>query len=194
MRSLRRRAPGVRAGMGRGKAAYGAAAPRPVAQATRSAMRMAATAALRIPKGQPCHSAAYASAHDAAVWATLQALLGGPSEQDNGLAREVAALPAALGGLGLQSAELKAPAACWAAWADALPAIRNRLPGCAENYVVMLEADADDADHCLAEAARARRTLQDEGWSECPTWRAVLEGARPAPSTEDSAGDWPHGW
>ena len=142
----------------------------------------------------PSQSAVYASAHDAAVWATLQALLGGPSEQDNGLAREVAALPAALGGLGLQSAELTAPAAYWAAWADALPAIRDRLPGCAENYVVTLEADADDAAHCLAEAARARRTLQDEGWSECPTWRAVLEGARPAPSTEDSAGDWPHGW
>ena len=52
----RPRAPGVRAGMGRGKAAYGAAAPRPVAQAAGSAMRMAATAALRIPKGQPCHS------------------------------------------------------------------------------------------------------------------------------------------
>ena len=54
----------------------------------------------------PSQSAAYASAHDAAVWATLQAFLGGPSEQNNGLAREVAALPAALGGLGLQSAEL----------------------------------------------------------------------------------------
>ena len=55
----------------------------------------------------PSQSAAYA--HDAAVWATLQALLRGPSEQDNGLAREVAALPAALGVLGLQSAELTAP-------------------------------------------------------------------------------------
>ena len=121
----------------------------------------------------PSQSAAYASAHDAAVWATLQAFLGGPSERDNGLAREVAALPAAL-------AKLTAPAACWAAWAAALPAIRDRLPGCAESYIVMFEADAEDAAHCLAEAARARRTLQDESWSECPTWRAVLEGARPA--------------
>ena len=100
----------------------------------------------------------------------------------------------ALGGLGLQSAELTAPAAYWAAWADALPAIRDRLPGCAENYVVMLETDAEDAAHCLAEAARERRSLQAEGWSECPTWRVVLEGARPTPSTEDSAGDWRHGW
>ena len=55
---------------------------------------------------------------------------------------------------------------------------------------MMLVADADD----LAEVARTRRTLQDEGWNECRSWRAVLEGARPAPSTEDNAGDWPHGW
>ena len=83
------------------------------------------------------------------MWATLQALLGGPSEQHNGLAREVAALSAALWRLGLQSAKLTAP-----------PAIRDRLPRCAENYIVMFEADAEDAAHCFAEAARARRTAR----------------------------------
>ena len=71
--------------------------------------------------------------------------------------------------------ELTAPAAYWAAWADALPAVRGRRHRGAENYVVMLEANAEDATHCFAEAARARRSLQDEGWSECPTGALYLK-------------------
>ena len=73
----------------------------------------------------------------------------------------------------------QAPAAYWA---------MGRRPGCAEKYVMMPEADAEDAAHSLAEAP-ARRTLQDEGWNECPTCRAVFEGAaRPASSTEERGG------
>ena len=70
-----------------------------------------------------------------------------------------------------------APAAYWASWADA-------LLGCAGNYMQLFEAEAGDGAHCLAEAAYARCTLQDQGWSACPTWRMLLDGAR----------DWPHGW
>ena len=61
---------------------------------------------------------AYARGHDDAIWATLQEMLGEwatakPFKRD---------FPVALGGLGLQSAQLTAPAAYRAAWAEALPA------------------------------------------------------------------------
>ena len=56
------------------------------------------------------------------------------------------------------------------------------------------ESEVGDNAHCLAEAAHARRTLQDQGWSNCPTWSMLLDGARPAPPEAPGAGDWPHGW
>ena len=46
--------------------------------------------------------------------------------------RSLASLPAIYGGLGLQSAERTAPTAFWAAWMDALPVIRTRLPQSAD--------------------------------------------------------------
>ena len=144
----------------------------------------------------PSASAAYSRGHDDAIWTTLQNMLGGTGDADAAPARHVAALPGALGGLGLQSAATAAPAAYWASWADALPAIHARLPGCAVNYVQLLESEAGEGVHCLAEAAHARRMLQDQGWSDCPTWRMLLDGARPAPPVAPGpgAGDWPHGW
>ena len=45
----------------------------------------------------------------------------------------------------------------------------------------------------LVEAASARRTLVDPGWSDCPTWR-MIHAARPEPPENPGAGDWPHGW
>ena len=101
----------------------------------------------------PSASAAYARGHDDAIWTTLQNMLGGTGDADAAPARHVAALPGALGGLGLQSAEKAAPAAYWASWADALPAIHARLPRCAVNYVQLLESEAGGGVHCLAEAA-----------------------------------------
>ena len=142
----------------------------------------------------PSASAVYARGHDDAIWATLQTMLGGVGDREAVQARLLAALPGALGGLGLQSAQLTAPAAYWAAWADALPALHARVPGSAASYVQLLEAELGEATHCLAEAANARRLLLDRGWSHCPTWRAILEGARPALAANPGAGDWPHGW
>ena len=72
----------------------------------------------------PTAIASYAAGHDDAIWHTLLDCLGGEAgapPEDAHLARATAFLPAALGGLGLQSATRSAPAACWAAWADALP-------------------------------------------------------------------------
>ena len=89
----------------------------------------------------------YASAHNPALWATLQALLRGRGEQHVGLAREVATGCIRRFGVAIRRAR------------------HQRLAG--------------------PHGPTIRRTLQDEGWSECPTWRAVFEGARPASSTED---------
>ena len=46
----------------------------------------------------------------------------------------------------------------------------------------------------LRSAAGARRALQGEGWTDCPTWRAVLEGQGAPAAGETSAGERPHGW
>ena len=104
---------------------------------------------------------AYARGHDDAIWATLQTMLGGVGDREAVQARLLAALPGALCGLGLQSAQLTAPAAYWAAWADALPALHTRVPRSAASYVQLLEAELGEATHCLAEAANARRLLLD---------------------------------
>ena len=62
----------------------------------------------------PSASATYARGRDDAIWMTLQAMLGGMGDAEAAHARQVAALPGALGGLGLLSAEAIAPAAYWA--------------------------------------------------------------------------------
>ena len=72
----------------------------------------------------------YIDRHDTAIWATLRQLLGVGSLRDADMefARAVSSLPGRMGGLGLQLASRTAPAAYWAAWADALPLLRARRP------------------------------------------------------------------
>ena len=69
-------------------------------------------------------------------------------------------------------------AAYWAAWVDALPVLRERLPGHTEAYVAAL--CSEDCQHTRAADARAQ--LRSEGWEACPIWRALasLMAARPA--------------
>ena len=137
--------------------------------------------------------ASYAQAHDAAIWETLELCLGGIAEADVAHAQHVATLPAALGGLGLRSAIRTAPAAYWAAWADALPALYKRSPAFAEACTRLLATDGGCAPS-LRSAVEARELLQAEGWHECPSWEAVGAGARPPRLTDQGLGDWPHGW
>ena len=67
--------------------------------------------------------------------------------------------------------------------------LRARLPHCAANYVQLLEDEARDGAHCLAETAHARRTLQDQGWSACFAWRRLLDvTGRRSPRPASSAG------
>ena len=135
----------------------------------------------------------YAQAHDAAMWATLLELLGGACDTTEAvlLARVVASLPAALGGLGLQSASRLAPAAYWAAWADSLPVIQARFRDMAAQLQRHL---GDDDARCLAHANAARRLLITEGWGDCPNWHDITGGLLAAPHAEAGLGDWPHGW
>ena len=104
-----------------------------------------------------------------------------PAEAEQ--AWQLASLPAVHGGLGLPSAERTAPAAYWAAWMDALPVIRSRLPGA--------------ADCCSGSGSKARRArfptdvssgseknlLQKRRPPACPGWHGAYEGARQAATT-----------
>ena len=91
----------------------------------------------------PDQSAEYAAQHDDAVWNTLWALLGEgagplPAAADHlALARSTGQLPGAMGGT---SAVRIAPAAYWAAWADALPVMTARRPDAAARCVAELLA------------------------------------------------------
>eukprot|EP00439_Symbiodinium_sp_Y106_P001674 s9130_g1.t1 len=125
----------------------------------------------------PPSESSYARAHDQAVWETLQECLGGVPPAEAQQVWPLASLPAVHGGLGLQSAERTAPAAYWAAWMDALPVIRSRLPSAADRCLAALEQGAEGTIPCLREAAAAKNLLQREGWEACPGWHAAYEGA-----------------
>ena len=56
-----------------------------------------------------------------------------------------------------------------------------------------LESGGGDVPSLRA-AADSRELLQAEGWEACPSWRAILQGARPVPPKHAGPGDWPHGW
>ena len=47
---------------------------------------------------------------------------------------------------------------------------------------------------CPSAPTASQSVLQVEGWQECPSWRAIADGARPPVATNRSLGDWPHGW
>ena len=105
----------------------------------------------------PSLSASYARGHDDAVWRCLLALLGeeGDADPEVAAARRLALLPARLGGLGLQCAVRTAPAAYWAAWADALPVLRARRPDAAARCLAELAAGPAAAAACLLSRDRA---------------------------------------
>ena len=101
-----------------------------------------------------------------------------------------------MGGLGLRSMELLSPAAYWAAWADILPIIADRVPTVAERVRPDLEGGAS-AIPCVAQVVAAERALEDVDFPQKPTWGELLAGARPPerdPNADDEPGQWPHGW
>ena len=147
----------------------------------------------------PSESNLYAAAHDEAIWRTLQHLLAEPDAEGEGwdAARSLAFLPTVLGGLGLCCAERVRTAAYWAAWADALPVMRQRRPDAAARCARELSAADAAAAPSLRAAAAAGAALEEEGWTERPDWSNLLEGAPPpAPALDEPAetGDWLRGW
>ena len=111
--------------------------------------------------------APYTAARDAAVWGTLQACLGATAEDEACPARDIALLPASLGGLGLSQATRTGPAAYWAAGADALSVLRERCPAFSD-WAVRCLTDAR-GPACLRTASEARRLLVVEGWTDVPS-------------------------
>ena len=119
-----------------------------------------------------------------------------PADPILAAARRIAFLPVVRGGLGLRSMSLLSPAAYWAAWADVLPIIAERVPALAERVVPELER-ADSPIYCAAQAAAAEAAITGPDFPLKPTWREVADGARPPqpdPAYDAEPGQWPHGW
>ena len=88
---------------------------------------------------------------------------------------------------GLTSAARAAPSAYWAAWADALPLLRERSP-LLPNMCVRLLTDGGGHAPSLQSAAEARELHLVEGWQEFSSWATVAEGARPPRSSDEASG------
>ena len=111
-------------------------------------------------------------------------------------ARRIAFLPIVQGGLGLRSSALLSPAAYWAAWADVLPIIVDRVPALGEHALQELESGASQV-RCVAQAAAAETTVTRPEFPQKPTWRELAAGIRPPEpidAFDDEPGQWPHGW
>ena len=148
----------------------------------------------------PTLSRLYAQAHDDALWQCLQTLLGETDDENFPAqyprARDIASLPAHMGGLGLRSATLHAPAAYWAGWADALFMLAQRQPVEAQRITQNLMIGGASQAACLSEASAAGRLLVEEGFSWIPPWQILLNGERPPPPDDNvnEPGMWNHGW
>ena len=151
----------------------------------------------------PSLSVEYADKHDQAISQCLETLIqAGPLSEN---AKRIATLRCVNGGLGLRSARRMAQAAFWAAWADALPMLRSRIPEHAYKWSDALEFAQANVAHIeffqqlssgLQEAEQARRQLVAEGFKECPSWEDIREGVlpkNPDPS-ERAPGEWARGW
>ena len=142
----------------------------------------------------PSESVGYAAAHDTAVWQALVQILGAEEHGDDPWARDLALLPARLGGLGLRSAQLTAEAAYLASWVDALPVLAAKTPDIATAVLADLERQDGPEVSCMQEVAQAREHLVQRGASELPQWHEALTGAEaPQPDTNDDV-ESARGW
>ena len=148
----------------------------------------------------PDQSAEYAAQHDDAVWNTLWALLGEaagplPAAADHlALARSIGQLPGTMGGIGLTSAVRIAPAAYWAAWADALPVMTARRPDAAARCVAELLAGPAARAPSLRQANAAADQLREGGWSTIPAWDTLQAAPAPPSNGRPEIGTGYPGW
>ena len=82
----------------------------------------------------------------------------------------------------------------WAAWADILPTMAERVPDLAERIVQELES-GDSRIASVAQAVAAEHAVTRAEFPLKPTWRRLVAGARPpvADPDFDEPGQWPHG-
>ena len=135
----------------------------------------------------PHCTADYSRDHDRAVVSCLRTLLYGedaPALPDDALA--TAQLPLGLGGLGLRSAASGAPAAYWASWQDAFPALLQRFPDDAARLRASLSAPHAGMPPGLAAACAAAAHVRASGFP-VPDWDvAAAPSAPPPPAHGDS--------
>jgi len=138
----------------------------------------------------------YAEAHDAAILKCLGSLLqANPELPRRSRQARAASVPLCMGGAGLRNAVRISPGAYWAAWADALPVIAQRVPALAAQCIYELGRSTGTTTPCLYEAREAARSLDRSGFADRPGWQALADGARPTPPREPAEpGEWPHGW
>ena len=142
----------------------------------------------------PSQSGEYARQHDSAVWSCLSFLLGEPDPLP-ATAHDVGFLPIRLGGLGLFAAERIAPAAYWAAWADALPVLALQQPILAARCAAELTLGPESAAACLREAAASASDLDRFGWQSRPGWAVLAANASEVPNLREREPGIPaHGW
>ena len=105
-------------------------------------------------------------------------------------------MPVMHGGLGLRSSKLIAPAAYWAAWADILPIIVERLPFSIDVLLPELEKEHSQLN-CVVQAKAAEAKVTNQHFWRKPSWRQLVDGERkpqPDPALAAEPGIWHHGW
>ena len=138
----------------------------------------------------------YTTNHDNALWATLNKLLGDPTEEEttDALSRALATLPARHGGLGLRSAARTRPAAYWGSWMDALPVLRKMQPRLTDSLLHRLEEPPELQPRALRQATAAQRLLTAQGYENLPSWREAARGLEAPQALDADSGEWRHGW
>ena len=127
---------------------------------------------------------------------TVEILSGGTTHRhpEVAAARRLAMLPSRLGGFGLQCAARTALAACWAAWADALPVLHARRRDAAARCLAELTQGPASAAACLRAAEEAGRLLDRTNWTGRPSWSDLLNNLRPAQCDLPELGKRCQGW
>ena len=106
-------------------------------------------------------------------------------------------LPGRLGGLGLNSSERSSPSAYWGSWADVLPILQQRLPGLiAQIKPIFIQlAISNESIHshtALRNLHQAALLLNNEGFSNLPSWEDLMQGYNPSePDTDDESDNEP---
>ena len=141
-------------------------------------MFVAVAAAVRVPSCKPCRARF-------PRWKSRR--MHAPMTRQCGI-------PSRLGGAAKQkSCMRKRSRRCQVAWGCNRWSAPARQHSRRTLYQAALESGGGDVPSLRA-VADSRELLQAEGWEACPSWRAILQGARPVPPKHAGPGDWPHGW